>query len=54
MKNKIFEKVDRTIESICDYIQEEVKSRVPEGNTADMVKALAELISAREKLEREF
>lgn len=51
MKNKIFEKVDGTIESICDYIQEEVKMDVPEGNISDMVKALAELISARAKIE---
>lgn len=54
MENKILEKVDKTIESICDYIQEDTKISIPDKSTTDMIKALAELISARRKLEREF
>lgn len=54
MENKTLEKVDKTIESICDYIQEDIKTSIPDKSTTDMVKALAELISARGKLEREF
>lgn len=44
------EKVDRTIDAICDRIQEEMKEplALQEGNKLpEIIKALADLISAR-------
>ena len=47
------EKVDRTIDSICDRIQEEMKEPLAfqaENKLPEMIKALADLISARGKI----
>lgn len=43
------EKVDKTIEALCDWIQVELKSDMSKekGILPEMVKALAELVSAR-------
>lgn len=42
-------KVDETIDALCDHIQELLKdeSKMCITNTGEMIKALAELISAR-------
>lgn len=41
--------VDKTIDSICDFIQEELEGIciIPIDELAELTKALAELISAR-------
>lgn len=42
------EKVDKTIDKICDYIQERLDGEEVFGNEmTDMIKALAELVTAR-------
>ncbi len=43
------ENVDKTIDALCDWIQGELNSKASVGrnNLSEMVKALAELISAR-------
>lgn len=49
------ENIDKTIEALCDRIQNEVKTSLCIGeDISNIVKALAELISAREKLNKEF
>ena len=40
-------KVDETIEDICDWIQKELDNDVNNYMVANMVRALAELVSAR-------
>lgn len=40
-------KVDETIEDICDWIQKELDNDVHNDMVANMVRALAELVSAR-------
>lgn len=40
-------KVDETIEDICDWIQKELDNDVNNDMVANMVRALAELVSAR-------
>ena len=50
----ITESVDKTIEVLCERIQKEAEGSMYIETIPDMVKALAELISAREKLNREF
>ena len=45
------ENIDKTIEVLCDRIQNEVKTSLCiDENITNMVKALAELISARTKM----
>ncbi len=41
------ENIDKVIENLCNYINSEVESKIVTDETIDMVKALAELISAR-------
>ena len=49
------ENIDKTIEALCDRIQKEVKTSLCiDEDISNIVKALAELISAREKLNKEF
>lgn len=49
------ENIDKTIEVLCDRIQKEVKTSLCiDEDISNIVKALAELISAREKLNKEF
>ena len=49
------ENIDKTIETLCDRIQNEVKTSLCiDEDISNIVKALAELISAREKLNKEF
>lgn len=46
----MLETVDETIEKLCGFIQEELESDLTAndcGNLPDLIKALAELISAR-------
>lgn len=50
----IIESIDKTIEVLCERIQKEAETSMYIETVPDMVKALAELISAREKLNREF
>ncbi len=50
----VIEKVDKTIETLCERIQKEAETSMYIETVPDMVKALTELISAREKLNREF
>lgn len=50
----VIEKVDKTIETLCERIQKEAETSMYIETIPDMVKALVELISAREKLNREF
>lgn len=51
----IIKKIDTTIETLCDMVQKETKeSDCINEFMPDMVKALAELISARAKLSKEF
>ena len=40
-------KVDETIEDICDWIKKELDNDVNKDMVANMVRALAELVSAR-------
>ncbi len=43
-------KVDATIECVCDWIQEGISSEKTDGNAleiTEMIKALAKLVSAR-------
>ena len=40
-------RVDETIEDICDWIQKELDNDVNNDMVANMVRALAELVSAR-------
>ena len=47
----MLEKIDKTIEVLCDTIQRETKTS---GYVHDMVKALAELVSARAKLNKKL
>lgn len=48
----MIENVDKTIEVLCDAIQKETKkSDYINEDMPDMIKALAELISARAELE---
>lgn len=44
--------LDKTIEALCDWIQRELKSDIGTEKSImpDMVKSLAELVSAREKI----
>lgn len=42
-------KVDETIEDICDWIQKELDNDVNNDMVANMVRALAELVSARSR-----
>lgn len=47
---KMLETVDETIEKLCGFVQEELESDLTAndcGDLSEMVKALAELISAR-------
>ena len=50
----VIEKVDKTIETLCERIQKEAETSMYIETIPDMVKALTTLISAREKLDREF
>mgnify|MGYP000058310914 CR=1 FL=1 len=51
----MIEKIDKTIEVLCDAIQKETKtSGCINEIMPDMVKTLAELISARAKLNKKF
>lgn len=50
----ITESIDKTIEVLCERIQKEAETSMYIEIVPDMVKALAELVSAREKLEKEF
>ncbi|WP_238906662.1 hypothetical protein [Clostridium sp. YIM B02506] len=48
----IFESLDKTIVSICEYVDSDIKratenSQYLTQETVDMIKALAELVSAR-------
>lgn len=46
------ENIDETIKYICDWIQAELKSREMDKaiDISEMIKALAELLSVREKI----
>lgn len=48
--------LDKTIEALCDWIQRELKSDIGTEKSImpDMVKSLAELVSAREKIMSHF
>lgn len=48
------ESIDKTIETLCERIQKEAETPMYTETMPDMVKALAELISARGKLIKEF
>ena len=51
----MLEKIDKTIEVLCDTIQRETKtSGYVNEIMPDMVKALAELVSARAKLNKKL
>ena len=50
----IIESIDKTIEVLCERIHKEDESSKCNKNVPDIVKALAELVSAREKLKKEF
>ena len=50
----VIEKVDKTIETLCERIQKEAETSICNETVPDIVKALAELVSAREKLKKEF
>lgn len=41
------QKVDETINAICDWIQKDLKIEGFDRDTAEMIKALAALVSAR-------
>lgn len=41
------EKVNQTIDAICDWIQKELEGAPEVDQVSNMVKALAELVSAR-------
>lgn len=48
----IIKKIDTTIETLCDMVQKEAKeSDYINEKMPDMIKALAELISARAEIE---
>lgn len=52
---KMIENIDKTIEVLCDVIRKETKaSGCVNEIMPDMVKALAELISARDRLTKEY
>ena len=50
----VIEKVDKTIETLCERIQKEAETSICIETVPDIVKALAELVSAWEKLKQEF
>ena len=51
---KMFEKIDKTIEAVCDRVQRKSKEGAFEDmELPDLVSALAELISARDRLTKE-
>lgn len=50
MKKSTESKIDKTIEAICDWIQQEIKNQGPwgeDGNLPSTIKALADLVAAR-------
>ena len=53
-ERKVIENIDKTIEVLCERIQKEAETSICIETVPDIVKALAELISAREKLNKEF
>lgn len=50
----LIKSIDKTIETLCERIQKEAETPMYIEIMPNMVKALAELISAREKLIKEF
>lgn len=49
MKSSTGDKVDETIEVVCDWIQSEIKEPQTFGmSIANTIKALADLVAARE------
>ena len=51
----MFEKIDKTIEAVCDRVQRKSKEGAFEDmELPDLVSALAELISARDRLTKEY
>lgn len=50
MKRDLTEKIDKTIEAVCDRVERETKDAITTKDTADLLKSLADVIIARASL----